>query len=197
MPQRRLALVGFLSALALSGPLQAAPARFTIDPEHFTLAFFVRHLGYHDVLSQFLKARGSFVFDEEARTLSDLRVEIDAASVFSNHQARDGHVRGPDFLDAAAHPTITFVGTGAEPTGENTGRVTGELTVRGVTRPVALDVTLNKTGFYPWIDNYVAGISARTTLRRSEFGMTYGVEQGLVGDEVKVVIELEAIRAKD
>ena len=65
-----------------------------------------------------------------------------------------------------------------------------------MTTPVTLDVTLNKTGLYPYIDNYVAGVSARTTIRRSEFGMTYAVENGWVGDEVEVIIELEAIREK-
>ena len=78
----------------------------------------------------------------------------------------------------------------------NTGKVTGDLTIRGVTRPVTLDVKLNKTGVYPYIDNYVAGISARATIKRSDFGMTYAVENGWVGDEVDIIIELEAIREK-
>src|SRR5690606_28613069 len=115
-------------------------------------------------------------------------------SVDSHHEERDEHLRSGDFLAADDHPEIRFVMTGAEPTGERTGKVTGDLTVRGVTRPVTLDVTWNKTGPYPFGSNYVTGISARTTLKRSEFGMTYGVENGLVGDEVEVIIELEAIR---
>lgn len=185
-----------LPMLALAWPAEAAaaPARYRIDPEHLTVAFMVRHIGYQDVLGQFLKTEGSFTFDEAARQVSDLRVSIDAGSVFSNHQARDEHVRGGDFLDVPKHPAISFVGTAAEPTGERTGRVTGDLTIRGVTRPAVLEVTLNKVGPYPFGPNYVAGISARTTVRRSEFGMTYAVEGGLVGDEVDVIVELEAIR---
>jgi polyisoprenoid-binding protein YceI len=186
-----------LAALAGLGPAaQAAPARYTIDPEHTSIAFTVSHIGYHNLLGQFLKGGGSFVWDEEARALSDLEVRIEAASVFTNHQARDEHVRGKDFLDAAANPAITFVGRSAEPTGERTGRVTGDLTLRGVTRPVTLDVTWNKSGWYPYLDNYVVGISARTVLKRSEWGMDYAVANGLVGDEVAVIIELEAIREK-
>lgn len=193
--QRTLTALGLLGALA-AAPAGAEPARFRIDPEHLSIGFLVRHLGYADVLGQFLKAEGSFMFDEQARTLSDVRVSIDAASLFSNHKARDEHLRGKDFLNTAQHPAITFVGTAAEPTGERTGKVVGDLTMLGVTRPVTLDVTLNKTGLYPWIDNYVAGVSARTTIKRSDFGMMYAVENGWVGDEVQVIIEFEAIRDK-
>lgn len=185
------ALAGLLAA---AGVADAAPYRYRIDPEHLVVAFTVRHIGYHDVLGQFLKAEGSFTLDEGARAVSAIEVAIDAGSVFTNHKARDEHVRSGDFLDAGGHPAITFVGTGAEPTGEQTGRVAGDLTLRGVTRPVVLDVTLNKSAKYPIGDNYVVGISARTTLKRSEWGMTYAVEGAFVGDEVAVVIELEAIR---
>lgn len=172
----------------------AAPERYRIDPEHLSIGFLVGHIGYAEVLGLFLEGEGSFTFDPEARTLSDLRVTIPAVSVFTNHDDRDEHLRGSDFLDAGSHPEITFAGTGAEPTGERTGRVTGDLTLRGVTRPVTLDVTWNKSGPYPFGDNFVIGISARTTIRRSDFGMTYAVDNGWVEDEVDIIIELEAIR---
>ncbi|WP_180284563.1 YceI family protein [Azospirillum oleiclasticum] len=177
-----------------SGAAAAEPRRYVIDPEHATVAFLVRHIGYASVLASFLKLEGAFTYDHDARTLDDLVVSIDARSVFSNHAARDEHVRGPDFLDSGRNPVIRFVGTRAEPTGDATGRVYGELTVRGTARPVEIAVTRNKMGPYPWGENYVVGISARTTLKRSDFGMTYGLEGDLVGDEVEVIIELEAIR---
>ena len=189
-------LLCLTTVLASSQPALAAPARYRLDPEHLSIAFLVRHIGYADVLGQFLEAEGSFTFDEEARTVSDINVTIDAASVFSHHKTRDEHTRKADFLDVPQFPAITFVGTWATATGPNTGKVTGDLTIRGVTKPVILDVTLNKTGLYPYVDNYVAGVSARTTIRRSEFGMTYAVANGWVGDEVEVIIELEAIREK-
>ena len=193
---RLAAIVIVAVAVASVQPADAAPARYRLDPKHLSIGFLVRHIGYADVLGQFLKAEGSFLFDEEARTVSEISITIDAASVFSNHQARDEHVRKADFLDVPKFPTITFVGKDALSTGQNTGKVTGDLTIRGVTRPVTLDVALNKTGLYPYVDNYVAGVSARTTIRRSEFGMTYAVDNGWVGDEVEVIIELEAIREK-
>jgi len=182
------------AALLCATPALADADLFEIDKSHFSIVFNADHIGYGATWGMFLDGSGSFRFDEDARTLSDLSVTIDASSVFTNHDRRDGHLRSADFLDAEAHPAITFVMTGAEPTGETTGKVMGDLTLRGVTRPVTLDVVLNKIGPYPWGSNHVVGVTAETTLRRSEWGMTYAVEDGLVGDEVPVVIELEAIR---
>ena len=172
----------------------AEPARFEIDPQHLSIVFNVEHLGYGAVWGLFLKGSGGFTYDEEARELRDLKVEIDTASVFSNDEACDGHLRSGDFLDAEAHPVATFVMTEAEALSETTGTVTGDLTFRGDTHPVTLDVTLNKIGPYPWGENYVVGITATTTLKRSEWGSTYALEDNLVGDDVPLTIELEAIR---
>jgi polyisoprenoid-binding protein YceI len=177
-----------------TGPAKAEPRNYRIDPAHFSVVFNAVHVGYAPTWGMFLKGSGSFTFDEEARTLSDLEVRIDTRSVFSNNEARDEHLRSADFLHAEAHPVATFVMSGAEPTGERTGKVTGDLTLRGVTRKVTLDVTWNKSGDYPFGGTYVTGISARTTLRRSDFGSTYALEGDLVGDEVEILIDLEAIR---
>jgi len=124
-------------------------------------------------------------------------VVIDAASVWTDNERRDEHVRGDDFLDAEDHPEIVFEASGGEVTGENAGTVTGDLTILGETRPLTLDVTLNKDAVYPFgHEKRTLGISARGTVVRSEYGMTYAVENGLVGDEVDLVIEFEAIRAE-
>lgn len=181
--------------LLWAAPGRAEPQRFVLDPEHMTVAFLVEHIGYQRILGIFRKVEGSFVYDEAARRLSDLRVTVDTASIDTFHERRDEHLRSRDFLDADAHPQMTFVQRSAEPTGERTGRVTGDLTLRGVTRPVTLDVTLNKIGEYPFGPrNYVIGVSVRGELQRSAFGMTYAVANGLVGDRVELIIEAEAIR---
>ena len=185
------------AGLALAFPVsvaQAEPARYELDPEHVAIAFLVDHIGYAKTLGKFLEVEGSFLFDETVPSVSELEVAIAADSVFTAHERRDDHVRSNDFLAADDHPEITFVMTGAEPSGPRTGQVLGDLTIRGVTRPVSLDVTWNKSGSYPFNNNYVTGISARTTIKRSDFGMTYAVENGLVGDEVEIIIEAEAIR---
>ena len=193
-----LAAAALLTAALLTAPapLRAEPAHYEIDESHLAIGFLVHHIGYASTLGQFLEAEGSFRYDETANSVSDIEVTIQADSVFTNHDKRDDHLRGGDFLDADGHPEITFVGTAATATGPTSGQVTGDLTILGVTQPVTLEVTRNKIGPYPFGEGppYVVGISARGTVRRSEFGMTYAVENGWVGDEIEVIIELEAIR---
>ncbi len=188
------ALLASLLAVAVSKTTYAEPRRWRIDPEHFAIAFEAMHIGYSKVLGQFLKAEGEFVFDETTRTLFDAEIRVDARSVFTNHEARDNHLRAADFLDAERHPIISFKMTRAVPKSETTGVVEGLLTFRGVTLPLSVDVTLNKIGRYPWGENYVLGLSARTVVKRSLWGSTYAVDNGWVADEIPIQIELEAIR---
>lgn len=194
LPSAAAIALGLVAMLATTGPSRAEPRQYVIDPAHFSIVFNAMHIGYAPTWGLFLKGKGGFTFDEDTRALSDLSVEIEAASVFSNDERRDGHLRSNDFLAAEAHPLITFEMTEARPETETTGTVTGALTLRGVTRPVTLDVTLNKVGPYPFGGTYVLGVSARTVLKRSDFGSTYALEGGLVGDEVEIRIDLEAIR---
>jgi len=185
--------VAMLAALIPFTAAQADEVRYKLDPAHFSLMFSADHIGYGATWGMFLNASGSFMFDEDALTVSDLSVEVDTTSVFSNHDRRDGHLRSGDFLDAGNHPVATFVMTDSAKLSDTTGTITGDLTLRGETRPVTLDVTLNKIGPYPFGGSYVVGVTAKTTIRRSEWGMTYAVENGLVGDEVPLIIEVEAI----
>ncbi len=187
-----------LAALALglaAGGVLAEPRSYRIDPEHFSIGFQIEHLGYADVLGLFLEAEGAFVYDEDTRKLESGRVVVKAESVFSNHQARDKHVRDSDFLDVKRHPDIVFEATGYEPGEGGAGKLHGKLSLLGQTRPVTLDVSLNKAASYPFGHRkHTLGISAQTTIRRSQWGMDYGVERGMVGDEVALKFELEALR---
>jgi polyisoprenoid-binding protein YceI len=189
-----LAVLGLLAPALAARSAAAEMARYAIDPEHFSILFSAGHIGYQQQLGMFLAGSGSFSFDETSLEVADLVVEIDAASVFSNHQGRDNHLRSGDFLDAENHPMIRFVMTDAEPASDTAGTITGDLTFRGVTRPVTLDVALNKIGAYPWGPNYVVGVSAETVINRSDFGSTYALEGGMVSDEITLVFEIEAIR---
>ncbi len=194
---RTLAAAAAILGVAMAGaasPAQAEPETYVIDPNHLSLGFLIDHIGYKRQLGQFLEGSGTFTYDPEANVLHDLRVEVDTASVFSNNERRDGHVRSADFLDTEAHPLMTFVATSSQAETATTGTVTGDLTLRGVTRPLTLEVTKNKAGLYPFGGNYVMGISARGQVKRSDFGMTYAIDNGWVGDEVDIIIELEAIR---
>lgn len=195
----RTTLAALAIAVSTAGlaaaPAAAAPAQYALDPNHMSIAFMISHVGFQKTLGLFRTATGSFVFDEDKPAVSGIDVTIDAASVFTAHDKRDEHLRGQDFLWVEKYPQITFRGTLAEQTGPRTGRITGDLTIRGVTRPVTLDVTWNKSGQYPFGDmHYATGVSARTTIKRSDFGITYGVQGGLVGDEVDIILEFEGIR---
>jgi polyisoprenoid-binding protein YceI len=201
-------MAGILSAGALSLfmlaasslPSIAAPRDYRIDPEHASFGFLVSHIGYQNVLGMFREAAGSFSFDEETQAISNVTITVKTASVFTNHEKRDEHLRKEEFLWTDKYPEMTFTMTSAQKTGERTGKITGNLTLRGVTKPITLDITLNKVGEYPFggglfsKPNYVAGISARGQFRRSEWGVLYGTDNGWVGDEVQLIIELEGIR---
>jgi len=192
---RHIAL-GAAAGIALgAGAARAEPAKYVIDPEHVSVAFMVEHIGYADTLGVFRDVAGHFVYDKETNELGEVRVTVDAASVWTNNERRDEHVRNDDFLDVESHPEIVFTATGGEATSDTAGTVTGDLTILGETHPITLDVTLNKIGEYPFgHEKETIGVSVRGTVVRSRYGMTYAVEGGLVGDEVDLLIEVEAIR---
>lgn len=182
-------LIGFAS------PVFAEPATYTIDDEHFSMSFEVMHIGYAPVMGMFREVEGQFEYDEENQTLNSGSLVFRSKSVFTNHEKRDDHLRGEDFLNSSKFRDITFSITGFEATGENTGVVTGDLTLLGKTQPVEVDVTLNKSAEYPiGHEEYTLGFTAETTIKRSDWGMTYGLDQSLVGDEVKLRFGFEAIR---
>ena len=186
-----------LALCALGLPLcgSAEPARYELDPEHVTVAFLVSHIGFAGVLGHFGDVEGSFVFDEESGELSDLSVVVAAASVSTHHEDRDEHLRGGDFLDSRRFPTMTFTADAANRTGARTFEIAGALELLGESRPLTLRATWNKSGDYPiGRGAYAIGVSARGTLARSDYGMTYALDNGWVGDAVEIIIELEARR---
>jgi polyisoprenoid-binding protein YceI len=176
----------------------AEPARYELDPAHTTVSFLVDHVGYAKTLGLFAEVSGGFVYDMDTRELSDVRVVVDTASLVTLNEARDQHVRSGDFLAVDAHPEMVFTAAGGTPTGETTGTVAGELMLLGESRPLVLDVALNKAEEYPFgHGRFTLGLTVRGSLMRSEWGMDYGVANGLVGDEVTLIIETEAMRVEE
>jgi polyisoprenoid-binding protein YceI len=189
------ALTAAILLVFATATASAAPKTYKLDPEHTIVAFLVDHIGFAKMLGRFNAVSGSFVYDEETQTLSDLRVVVETASVDTNHKRRDDHVRSKDFLHVEKYPQMTFEADGGVPEGPNRGTVPGRLTLLGQTKPLTLDVTLNKSEVYPFgHSRHTLGISARAAVNRSEYGMTYGVAAGMVGDVVNIIIEIEAIR---
>lgn len=185
--------------LCTAAPLaaQAEMTRYEIDPDHTVVAFLVGHVGYSNVLGRFTEVSGHFMYDPAAQELGAVAVTVGTGSVQSDNDARDGHVRGGDFLNVSAHPAMVFTADGGQATSDTTGTVTGTLSLLGQDRPLTLDVTLNKVAEYPFGHRReTVGLSARGTVLRSDWGMDYGVANGLVGDAVQIIIEVEAIAAE-
>jgi polyisoprenoid-binding protein YceI len=187
-----------LTALLGTGAALAQPQRYEIDPDHLSLGFLVDHIGYAKVLGMFRSARGSYRFDEATGTLSDVRIEVDTASVFSNQRKRDDHLKGPDFLNSGEFPRMVFTASSARRTADRQYEITGQLELLGKSQPLTLQATWNKSAESPLggfgRKPYVMGVSARGSFKRSAYGMNYAVANGWVGDTVDLIIEFEAVR---
>jgi polyisoprenoid-binding protein YceI len=178
-------------------PTMAEPNRYELDPAHTTVAFLIDHVGYAATLGIFGEVEGAFTYDVDTQALSDVEIRVASGSIDTFNDARDDHVRSADFLNVASHPAMVFTAEGGTPRSATEGTVEGELTLLGRTLPLALDVTLNKAEAYPFGHRrFTLGLSARASLDRSEYGMLYGVANGLVGDTVEIIIETEAMRVE-
>lgn len=183
-----------LTLLGLSGlPLAGHAAdHYQFDKTHTQILFFVDHLGFSKSQGEFHDYDGGFSFDPADWSKSSLEVVIRTHSIDMDDYRWDKHLRDADFFNVAEFPTMTFRSTEVERTGDKTGLVHGELTLLGTTKPLALELTFNKAGIHPKSKKFIAGFSARATVKRSEFGMTYGLP--MVGDDVEVRLEVEGIR---
>ncbi|MPZ86554.1 MAG: polyisoprenoid-binding protein [Nitriliruptorales bacterium] len=167
-----------------------------VDPSHTTVEFIVRHLMFAKVRGRFGQFTGSVtIADDPAR--SSAEATIQAASIDTGEEQRDGHLRSPDFFDAERFPTLTFRTTGIEHAGGSAWRVTGDFTIRGVTRPIVLDTTLQGLAIDPW-GNSRAFLSAAAEINREEFGLTWNqpLQNGgvVVGKQVKLEIEAQIVK---
>ncbi|HYQ80511.1 MAG TPA: YceI family protein [Anaeromyxobacteraceae bacterium] len=196
---KRIASVAAALALALPGLALGAGSTWQIDPAHTRAGFGVKHLVISTVRGEFGKTAGTLTLDEGDVTKSKVEATIDVTSIDTREPKRDEHLRSPDFFDAAKYPTITFKSTKVEKAGDGQLRVTGDLTMRGVTKPVTLQVTGPTQEIKdPW-GNARRGFSATTKLNRKDFGLNWSktIEAGpVVGDEVTIDIEGEMAKAK-
>jgi polyisoprenoid-binding protein YceI len=173
---------------------------WTIDASHSEAEFAVKHLMISTVKGHIPAMEGTLTLDESNLAASAVAVEFDVASIDTRTTMRDDHLRSADFFDAEKFPTMTFRSSEVTAATLDDGArftMTGDLTIRDVTRPVTLDVTVGGRGRDPWGNDRVA-FSASTKIDRREFGLNYNaaLETGgvVVGHEVKISIEIEAIR---
>jgi len=181
-----------LIATVLTGATATAADRYIFDTAHTQILFFVDHLGFSKSQGEFHDYDGEFFFDPEDWSNSSVEVTIKTASIDMDYDKWDDHMRNEDFFHVEKFPDMTFKSTKVEQTGDNQGLIHGDLTLLGVTKPVTLNVTFNKAGVHPFNEEYVAGFSADTVIKRSEFGMNYGLP--MLGEDVAVRLEVEGYR---
>ncbi len=169
-------------------------ATWQIDGSHSAVEFAVKHMMVSRTKGRFAKFDGQIELDEQNLAGSSVAVVIDVASIDTNDEKRDEHLRGADFFDAATYPKITFTSTNITQKGGDKFEVLGDLTIKDVTEQVVLKVEAQGAGTSPW-GQQVAGYEASTSINRKDFGLTWNValETGgfLVGDEIKINLDVE------
>lgn len=183
------------AALALASTVAfAAPLTYKIDANHTDVVASWSHFGFSNPIAHFGKVDGNITYDPANVGASKVEVTIPLSGLNSHVGDFDDHLRSADFFDAEKFPTITFKSTSVKAAGKGKLKVTGDLTIKGVTKPVVLDVTINKTGVQPLAKREAAGFSATTTVKRTDFGL--GMYAPNVSDQVKLSITTEAIVPK-
>lgn len=169
--------------------------KWIIDPDHTVAAFSIRHMMIAHVRGQCNKVNGTLHLDADDMTRSSVDVTIDVKGLTTGIRKRDEHLQSADFFDAENHPVITFKSTRVELTGINSCRATGDLTIRGITRPVLLDVDFTGPIKSPYGETSM-GFSARTEINRYDFNVSWNepMEKGglMVGKHASVTIDGEA-----
>ncbi len=171
---------------------------YQIDPAHSSAQFVIRHMMITNVRGGFTGVKGTVTWDPEHPADARIEAEIAADSLKTNDEQRDAHVKGPDFLDTAVFPAITFKSGKIAPQGEGELSVTGELTIHGVTREIGLRVEGITGEAKDLWGNSRIGASASTKIKRSDFGLLFNapLETGgvLLGDELKLEIEVSLVK---
>jgi polyisoprenoid-binding protein YceI len=177
-----------------------AAEKWSFDLAHSSVEFTVRHLLVSKVRGRFTKWSGTLRYDDKNPAASSVEVSIDVASVDTHEPQRDAHLRSADFFEAEKHPQITFKSTRVEKKADGELALAGDLTIRGVTRPVVLDVELGGRVKDPW-GNDRAGFAAKLAIDRKDFGVSWNQTLDVGGlalsDKVDIAIEIEATRVVD
>lgn len=181
-----------LAVVALSmmcAGAQAQTSTWTIDPAHSSVQFTIRHLGVSNVHGTITGVKGTVIFDEKDVSKSSVTATMDTATVNTNNDARDKHLKSPDFFDVDKNPTISFKSTAVTKAGGKL-QLVGDLTLNGVTKSVTLDLDgpappMTQRG------KTISGFSASGTLKRADFGFGPKFSSPMLGDEVKISIDVE------
>lgn len=181
--------VFLLSTLLLASGAAQAAETYTLDSSHTNVVWRISHFGFSHPDGKITKVEGTLVLDQAAPEKSKVTVKFSPANLLTGVEKLDEHLKSPDFFDAGKFPDASYVSDQVSMTGKDTAKVSGILTLHGVSKPVVLDVKLNKID-KNMMGKMTAGFSATTTLKRSDFGITKYLPN--LGDEVDITIESEA-----
>jgi polyisoprenoid-binding protein YceI len=173
-----------------AAPASAAPTSWSIDPVHSSVVYKVRHNGVSNFYGMFKELGGQISLDAEDVSKSSVNFTVQAASVDSRNPKRDQHLSSPDFFSVKEFPTIEFRSTSVKAAGKDEYEVAGKLTLHGVTKDLRLKV--QQLGTAEGQHGKLAGFETHATIKRSDFGMDWGLDQGALGDEVEVTVAIEA-----
>lgn len=191
----KLVLSALTTALLMSSTFANA-APFKLDAAHSGVGFTVKHLVIFKVKGEFKKVEGTFDFDEATMTVDKVKAVVDAGSINTNEPDRDKHLKSPDFFDVAKTPNLTFTADKFTVAAGKAVSVDGKLTMKGIEKPVKLDVTYAGKTKDPW-GNERIGFNITGKIKRSDWGMTWNkaLEAGgvTVGDEIEIAIDGEAM----
>jgi polyisoprenoid-binding protein YceI len=191
MKLTHLALAAITAPLLAATPAPAADYVIDTKGQHAAISFRIKHLGFSWLAGRFDKFTGTFSWDDKNPAAAKVRVEIDAASVNSNHAERDKHLRNADFLDVAKFPKATFESTAVNLDAAGKGTIAGRLTLRGVTKDITIAAERIGGGPDPW-GGVREGFTGRTTLTLADFGMTHDL--GPSAKQVELVLDVEGVR---
>lgn len=167
--------------------------KFEIDPSHTSVVFKVDHLGFTDVYGRFNDVSGVVMMDEKNLKNSKVDLDIKAASVDTGVKKRDEHLNSPDFFNTKQFPKITFRSKSIKKVSDNKFEVTGEFNMHGKKNTITIPVEQTRTGKDPW-GNTRTGFKSNFSLKRSDYGMSFMQGENQVGDQIDVMIGLEAIQ---
>ncbi|CEJ83266.1 polyprenyl-pyrophosphate binding protein [Hyphomicrobium sp. GJ21] len=182
-----------VAALASALSTVATAADYVVDTKnaHASINFRIKHLGFSWLAGRFDKFTGTFSYDDKNPDASKVKIEIDTASVDTNHAERDKHLRAADLLDTDRFPTATFESTSVKSSGQEKATVSGKLTLHGVTKDIVIEAQRVGGGKDPW-GGYRDGFTGTTTLKLADFGISRDL--GPFSKEVELTLDLEGIK---
>ena len=189
---KKLALLAL--AILVSSPAMAGD-KYLIDKTHANIVWSANHMGFSNPSGSFSDVTGTIFFDEAKPEISMVDVVVNTASIFTLDQKFTDHLKGADFFKTDMFPDATFKSTSVKVTGKDTAIISGNLKLLGSVQPIKIKAKFNKSGKNPFNQKRTIGFSGETVIKRSDFGMKYGIPN--VSDEVKLAIEVEAIHEAD